>query len=154
MENRKEIEFNDWLRGAAEDEIAWVFNEALSPAEKVFLLGELSPERKAAILEAIRKNPDVFTESLKDKILKDVFGEETLENYKTLGYKKFASEISTVQVLLHVPEEKQREAEEKPYTKVFLLADVYLSAKPVENGFNYCIGVDPDKNEFFIPYEE
>ena len=96
----------------------------------------------------------------REKILSAIFGEELLEQYRLTAIHKFCCyEISPVDILLYVPADACYQATQKPCTKVFFQDDIYFTATPHEesqlgNGLLYGIGVDPDKNEFFIPYEE
>ena len=88
-----------------------------------------------------------------------IFGRETLEQYKMVKILKFARyEISNVEILLWIPEQIQQAAEAEPDTKVFFEEDMYFTALPDIKerriGFNYGIGVDPDKNKYFNFQEE
>lgn len=89
----------------------------------------------------------------KQEILEAIFGFETIEQYKMVKILKFTRyEISNVEILMWIPEQVQQAAEAEPDTKVFFEEDVYFTALPdteTSTGFNYGIGVDPDKNKYF-----
>lgn len=96
----------------------------------------------------------------RNEILLSVFGEELLEQFKFTETHKFCSyEITPVDIIKHVPDEVIYQAGQKLRTKIFFQEDIYFTATPhkegqVGNGLIYGIGVDPDKREFFEPYEE
>jgi len=141
---------------------SWIFpqeNETSGPEEffdEILLL--LKQSRELRIYSQISPLKNIKM-TQKQKILEAIFGTETLEQYKLVKIFKFARyEISPTEILMFVPDEVLVEAESKPDTKVFFAEDVYFTAMPDKHSmsgqFNYGIGVDPDRNAEFKPYEE
>ena len=106
-----------------------------------------------------RFRPDYFQRH-KEEILNAIFGKEWIVNYKKVTIKKFARyEITADEIWRFVPMDVKHQAENNPDSKVFFFEDIYFTATHNRNDsydmeFIYGIGVDPDKNTFFKPYEE
>jgi len=97
--------------------------------------------------------------SRKQEILEAIFGSKQLKDLKLAGYCKFSLyEISPTQILQFVLEEVQLQAEKELNTKVFFEEDVYFTVIEKQNIVTgplcYGIGVDPDKNTYFMINEE
>jgi len=148
--------FDKLMESSSEEQINWALSNELETDEKIRVLKNLGVDRKSQIIENLtgETGKKLFV-SRKEQILEAVIGQVELDKYKKLGIKKFAKyDLSDVEILTYVTEKVQQEAVEKPYTKVYIIDDVFFTAHAAPGGFNYGIGVDPDKNTDFKPYEE
>lgn len=93
--------------------------------------------------------------SINDRIKRKFFGKKNLEMYRQINQRKFGiGALKMEYVLDNVGIEYIIRASASPGTKVYFYNDIYIMAYTENKEQYFQIGVDPDKNEFLIPYEE
>jgi hypothetical protein len=91
-----------------------------------------------------------------DKIIPLLGGQDHINSLKSMGYEKYgAAGITEVRLRDIVGIDYTTTLHLLPYfTKVFFYEDYYCYKGYYKGRISYGIGIDPDRNEYFKPYEE